>query len=237
MQQFQLSSRQKFGHDDKKLVTRQKIKKQKERPLVTEPTQLAKICLDGNTQVETIEGVYILTLSDNCPKANTPDYIFTRNPHVVSSQQLIALPLIQTAAEWFNTIDNSFTGIDLKPTLEEVSSSREGPVSIEVFRNQIETKNTRFYRNVIDYVQLVLTAIAVLYAVFILFQFLHNCVFTRLPWCCNYCKKNRKVKQYTAIPRFAGQSIKPNAKARNLLNDKYAKAQPSAPNSANINPV
>ena len=82
------------------------------RILVTEPTQLAKICLDGNTQVETIEGVYILTLLDNCPKANTPDHIFTRNPHVVSSQQLIALPLIQTAAEWFNTIDNSFAGID-----------------------------------------------------------------------------------------------------------------------------
>ena len=68
------------------------------------PTQLTKVCLDGNTQVETIEGVYILTLSDDCPKANTPDHIFTRNPHVVSSQQPISLPLIETAAEWLDTI-------------------------------------------------------------------------------------------------------------------------------------
>ena len=78
------------------------------RILVTEPTQLTKICLDGNTKVEPIKGVYILTLSDTCPKANTPDHIFTRNPHVVSSQQLITLPCVENAAKWFETIDKSF---------------------------------------------------------------------------------------------------------------------------------
>ena len=202
----------------------------------TESTQLTKICLDGNTQVDTIKGVYILTLSDNCPKANAPDDIFTRNPHVVLSQQLIALPLIQTAAEWFDTIDSSLAGIDLKPVLEEVKSSREGLVSIEVFCNQIETKNTRFYRNVIDYVQLALTAIAVIYAMILPFKLLRYCVFTRLPCCCRYCKKDRSVKQYTAVPRLAGKQTRPNSKACNLLNDKYVKAQPSAPISANINP-
>ena len=142
------------------------------RILVTKPAQLTKICLDGNAQVETIEGVYILTLSDSCPKANTPDHIFKRNPHVMSSQQLITLPLMQTAAEWFDTIDNSFVGIDLKPVLEEVKSSREGPISIEVFRNQTEAKNTRFYKNIIDYVQLDLTAIAVTYAIYLLLKLL-----------------------------------------------------------------
>ena len=163
------------------------------RILVTEPTQLAKICLDGKTEVETIEGFYILTLSDTCPKANTPDHIFIRNPHVVSSQQLIALPNVQTAAKWFDNKDNSFAGIDLKPALEEVESTREGPISIEVFRKQIETKNTRFYKNVVDYVQLALTAIAVTYAIYLILKLLRDRVFTLLLWCCKYCKKDGKV--------------------------------------------
>ena len=198
---------------------------------------MTKICLDGNTKVETIKRVYILTLSDACPKANTPDHIFTRNPHVVSSQQLTALPSVQTAAKWFETLDKSFTGIQLKPVFEEVKSIKDGPISIEVFRKQIETKNTRFYKDVIDYVQLVLTAIAVTYAAYLLLKILRNHVFPKIPWCCRICKKDRKVKQYIAVPRIAGQTIKPNAKASNLLSDKYVKAQPSAPNSPNINSI
>ena len=56
------------------------------RILVTEPTQLTRISHDGSTNVETIQGVYILTLMETYLKANTPDQVFTRNPHVVSSQ-------------------------------------------------------------------------------------------------------------------------------------------------------
>ena len=180
---------------------------------------------------------YILTLSDTCPKANTPDHIFIRNPHVVSSQQLIALPSVQMAAKWFYNIDNSFAGIDLKPVLEEIKSTREGPISIEVFRKQIKMKNTRFYKDVIDYIQLALTTIAVAYAIYLLLKLLRDRVFTRLPWCCKCCKKDGKVKQYTVVQRFAEQLIKPNGKARNILNEKYVKPQPSAPISANINPI
>ena len=206
------------------------------RILVTEPTQLTKICLDGNTKVETIRGVYILTLSDTCPKANTPDHIFTRNPHVVSSQQLITLPSMQNAVQWFKTIDNSFSGTQLEPVLEEIKTIRDGPISIETFRKQIERKKTRFYKEIIDYVQLALTAVAVTYAIYLLLKVIRNRIFTRIPWCCTFCKKDKRVKQYVAVPRLAGQTIKPNAKARDLLNDRYAKVQPSAP-PENINPV
>ena len=95
-------------------------------------------------------------------------------------------------------------------------------------------KKARFYRNIIDYVQLVFTAIAVFYAIFMVFKLLRNCVFTKLPFCCRYCKKDSK---YTVVPRLAGKSFKPNSKTRNLFNDEYVKAQPSAPNYAKINPV
>ena len=207
------------------------------RILVTEPTQLTKICLDGTTEVKTIKGVYILTLSNTCPKANTPDHIFTRNPHVVSSQQLIPLPNVQTAVKWFDQLDNSLAGIDLDPIFEEVKLTREGPISIEVFRKQIETKNTRFYKDIIDYIQLALTAIAVSYAVYLVMKHLRNRVFTRISWCCKWCKKDGNVKHYIVVPGSADKTIKPNGKARNILKEKYSKVQLSAPNSTNITPV
>ena len=68
------------------------------------------------------------------------------------------------------------------------------------------SKNTRFYRNVINYVQLVLTAIAVLHAVFLVFKLLRNHVFPKLSFCCSYSKKDGKVKQYTVVPRLTGKS-------------------------------
>ena len=84
--------------------------------LVTEPTQLTKIFLDGKTKADTIGGVYILTFSDNCPKAITPDHIFIRNPHVVSSQQLIALPLTHlTPAFAIRQPQSVFFKIAIKP--------------------------------------------------------------------------------------------------------------------------
>ena len=181
-----------------------------------EPTQLTKICLDGKTEVKTIKGVYILTLSDTCPKANTPDHIFIRNPHVVSSQQLISLPNVQTASSWFDKIENSLTGVDLDPILGEAKSHIEGPISIDVFRKQIETKTTRFYKDIIDYIQLALTAVAVTYVIYLILKLLRDRVFTRISWCCTWCKKDGNMKHYTVIPRFAEKQIKPNSKTRNL---------------------
>ena len=113
--------------------------------LVTEPNQLTRIGHDGSPSVETIQGVYILTLTELCLKANTPDHVITRNPDVVSSQQLIALPLIQKAARWFETIEQRFKGIDLKPIFEELQIEQEGPISIQQFRHRIEMDTKMFY--------------------------------------------------------------------------------------------
>ena len=54
--------------------------------MASRPTQLTIACTEG-AKVETIQGVHLLTLTETCPKANTPDHFFVRNPHVVSSQQ------------------------------------------------------------------------------------------------------------------------------------------------------
>ena len=55
------------------------------RIMASRPTQLTIACTEV-AKVETIQGVHLLTLTEACPKANTPDHFFVRNPHVVSSQ-------------------------------------------------------------------------------------------------------------------------------------------------------
>ena len=119
------------------------------RILVTKPTQLTWICHNGSSKVETINGVYILTLTETCSKANTPDHVFNRNPHVVSSQQLIALTLIQKAERWFQDIEQRFRGVDLEPIFEELRLEEEGPISIQQFRHRIETDTKKFYITII----------------------------------------------------------------------------------------
>ena len=205
------------------------------RILVTEPTQLTWICHDGNSKVETIHGVYILTLTESCSKANTPDHVFNRNPHVVSSQQLIALTLIQKAEKWFQTIEQRFNGLDLTPIFEELHLETEGPISIQQFRHRIESDTKKFYITIIDYVQLTLTGIATLYLTYLLFQFLRKYVFSRISFCDRLCKKDRRVKQYRVVTRQPKQ-LKPNRKARKLIDAELLKVQPSAP-VPNIDPV
>ena len=205
------------------------------RILVTEPTQLTRICHDGSTTVETIQGVFILTLTESCPKANTPDHVFTRNPQVVSTQQLIALPLIQRAVRWFDTIEQRFQGISLETIFEELHLEQEGPISIQQFRHHIETDTKMFYRDIIDYVQLALASIARLYLTYLIDKFFRYYVFTKIPFCCGICKKDSRVKQYTVVTRQP-KPFKPSKKAKNLINEELLKVQPSAPVS-NINPV
>ena len=205
------------------------------RILVTEPTQLTWICHDGSSKVETINGVYILTLTETCSKANTPDHVFNRNPHVVSSQQLIALTLIQKAERWFQDIEQRFKGVDLEPIFEELRLEEEGPISIQQFRHRIETDTKKFYLTIIDYVQLSLTGIATLYLTYLMFQCLRKYVFPKIPFCCKFCKKGSRVKQYRVVTRQP-KPFKPSRKAKNLITEELLKVQPSAPVS-NLNPV
>ena len=92
-----------------------------------------------------------------------------------------------------------------------------------------------FYRDIIDYIQLALTGIATLYLTYLVVKFLRCYVFTKIPFCCEMCKRDSCVKQYTVVTRQP-KPFKPNRKARNLINEELLKVQPSAPVS-NINPV
>ena len=175
-------------------------------------------------------------LVGKCQKANTPDHIFTHNPHVVSSQQLIALSLILRAARWFNNIEQWFWRIDLKPIFDKLCFKQEGPISIQQFWHRIETDTKMFYRDIIDYVQLALTGIATVYIVHLIMKILHHSVFPKISFGCTKCKRDHRIKEYTVVSRQP-KPFRPSPKARNIINDELQEVQPSDPVLKKISPV
>ena len=97
--------------------------------LTSRPTQLTIACTEG-AKVETIQGDHLLTLTEACPKANTPDHFFVRNPHVVSSQQLIPLPLIHDAKEWRKEINATNEDVNLQEIFKELKKDHDGHVQV-----------------------------------------------------------------------------------------------------------
>ena len=93
-----------------------------------------------------------------------------------------------------------------------------------------------FYKDIIDYVQLVLTGIATLYVAYLVVKFLRYYIFSRIPFCCSKCKRDHRVQEYMVVTRQP-KPLRPRSKARNLIDDKLLKAQPTAPVLQNIDPV
>ena len=129
--------------------------------MTSRPTQLTIACKEG-AKVETIQGVHVLTLTENCPKANTPDHFFVRNPHVVSSQQLIPLPLIQDAKEWLKEVNATKEDVNLNEIFKELQVEYSGRVPIDRFKHRVANRKMIQYQNWLSYLQLVMTMIGVL---------------------------------------------------------------------------
>ena len=130
------------------------------RILASRPTQLTIACTEG-AKVETTQGVHLLTLTEACPKANTPDHFFVRNPHVVSSQQLIPLPLIHDAKEWLKEITATNEDVDLQTIFEELKKDHAGHVPMDKSKYRVTHHQTIKYRGWLTYLQLALTVLGV----------------------------------------------------------------------------
>ena len=131
------------------------------RILVTQPTQLTWSCNEGS-KVDSIQGVTIIKLSKRCPKANTPDHIFIRNPTIATKREVVTLPALQNNTEWFENIRDEFRNYDLKAELQAIHQTNPGPVPLVTFRKELESKNTRMIELYFGYVQYVTTSIVVL---------------------------------------------------------------------------
>ena len=115
------------------------------RILASRPTQLTIVCTEG-AKVETIQGIHLLSLTEACPKANTPDHFFVRNPHVVSSQQLIPLSLIHDAKEWLKEINATNEDVNLQEIFKELKKDHAGHVPMDKFKYRVTHHQTIKYR-------------------------------------------------------------------------------------------
>ena len=111
------------------------------RILASRRTQLTIACTEG-AKVETIQGVHLLTLTEECPKAYTPEHFFVRNPHVVSSQQLIPLPLIHDAKEWLKEINATNKDVELQEIFKELKKDHAGRVPMDKFKYRVTHHQT-----------------------------------------------------------------------------------------------
>ena len=178
------------------------------RILATKPTQLTYNCEENQNKVKTIEGVFILELNDTCPKANTPDHLFVRNSQILASQQLIALPLVHEASRWINTLTNDFKNVRIPSLLDELKNDVNAPVSMKTFRNFLENRDWNVAMEYVDFLQLGLTAIALL-----LITYFSVCQIRRIIDCCLERIDNPRQRQ----PYGNAQRNRNRPNSRNLL--------------------
>ena len=81
-----------------------------------EPTQLVVEC-KTETNITSMQGIHLLQLTEECPKASTSEYLFVRAPDMIGYHEIIRLPLLSQAKEWLGTIAKE---VDLTSGLEEI---------------------------------------------------------------------------------------------------------------------
>ena len=172
------------------------------RILVSRPTQLTIACKEG-AKVETIQGIHLLTLTKECPKANTPDHFFVRNPHIVSSQELISLLLVHDAKEWLKDINATDKDVDLQEIFKELNQDHTGCVLMDKFKYRVVHHQTFMFKTWLTYLQLSLTVIGV---VVLTYNFIALSVKYLFPLISRFVperfrRKKDKIRQYRAIRR------------------------------------
>ena len=93
-------------------------------------------------------------LTEACPKANTPDHFFVRNPNVVSSQQLIPLPLIHDVKEGIKEINAINGDVCLQEIFKKLKKDHAGHVPMDQFKYRITNHQTIKFKGWLMYVQL-----------------------------------------------------------------------------------
>ena len=115
------------------------------RIMSTEPTQLVIECETG-TNITTIQGIHLLQLTEECPKASTSEYLFVRTPDMIGYHEIIRLPLLSQAKEWLVTIAKE---VDLTRDLEEIELDIS--LSLPEFRQRVGDSTRSLYLRVERY--------------------------------------------------------------------------------------
>ena len=116
------------------------------RIVSSKPLQLVLECRSG-TNTSTIQGVYMLQLTEECPKASTAYHLFQRTPNMVGYYDLVTLPLLSQSSKWIGEVAEE---LDLQEAMESMGLTLTGLESVPLseFRERIRTLPMRKYRRV-----------------------------------------------------------------------------------------
>ena len=119
------------------------------RIMSSSPLQLVMECKTG-ANTTTIQGVYMLQLTEECPKASTAYHLFQRTPDMVGYYDLITLPLLSQSSKWIGEVTEE---LDLQATMESMDSTLTGldSVSLKEFRERVRQRPIRRYKRVESY--------------------------------------------------------------------------------------
>ena len=115
------------------------------RILTAKTVQLVRECQGGN-KLSLIEGVYLLKLTDECPKASTPDHLFVRTPDLlVGLRKIITLPLLSQSQEWLGEVAKE---LDLQSALDEVAGLAivEDKIPLRRVRENLKNRTFSLYK-------------------------------------------------------------------------------------------
>ena len=162
------------------------------RVLATEPTQLTWSCSTGKTNVETFTGVKIVHLDRNCSSAHTPEYLFTRNPTIASSSEIIPLPMLDKTSKWFKGLKEEFRGVDVETEYKLLKEELPVPITLQRFRTEIKNKKWTMFKKFFGYIQIGMTALGLLYLSYNLTKWVRSLPYDKL--CCTV-QIRRRVKR------------------------------------------
>ena len=152
------------------------------RVLAAKPVPLTFDCgFHSKTKVITIEGVYLLNLTAECPQANTPTHLFLRNAHVSEFRDLMAMPFTIPTNTWLGELRDELGSDVLGDVLQDLQSSQFQPVTLPQFRRHV-TRERRWnpFLLVVKYVQLALSAVTLLYLLYRMARFGASLLSSRL---------------------------------------------------------
>ena len=110
------------------------------RIMTSEPTQLIVEC-KTETNITSIQGIHLLQLTEECPKASTSEYLFVRAPDMIGYHEIIRLPLLSQAKEWLGTIAKE---VDLTNGLKEIELTSS--LSLHEFRRKVGSAQGTYSR-------------------------------------------------------------------------------------------
>ena len=121
------------------------------RILAARPVQLVRECRTGNN-ITTIQGVHLLRLTEECPKASTPHHLFIRTPDLlVGLRKIITLPLLTQSREWLGEVAKE---LDLKSAFRGIEELTDdgSKVPLGKIREHLATRTYSLYKEIEGYI-------------------------------------------------------------------------------------